>query len=207
MPIAKFALGPLETNCYVVNNNEEAIVIDVGGDPAPIRQYLAERGLNLLAICLTHKHFDHTYGVAELAAGTGAPVYASRHDACLDDTESVRGGIWGLPPVPPYTCEDIPAGERDFGKLHFTILETPGHTPGGISLYYPAENAVFTGDALFFRSIGRTDFPGGDQALLLRSIREKLFTLPEETSVYPGHGGATTLGDERRQNAFCGDLC
>lgn len=207
MPIAKFALGPLETNCYVVNNDKEAVVIDVGGDPAPIRRYLEERDVKLIAICLTHKHFDHTYGVAELAAVTGAPVYASRHDACLDNTESVRGGIWGLPLVPPYACEDIPTGEHSFGALQFTILETPGHTPGGISLYYPAEQAVFTGDALFFRSIGRTDFPGGDQATLLRSIRERLFTLPEETHVYPGHGGATTLGDERRQNAFCGDLC
>lgn len=207
MPIAKFSLGPLETNCYVVNNDAEAVVIDVGGDPAPIREYLAERGLKLLAVCLTHKHFDHTYGVADLAAATGAPVYASRHEACLDNTESVRGGIWGLPLVPPYACEDIPLGDHSFGALHFTILETPGHTPGGISLYYPAEKAVFTGDALFFRSIGRTDFPGGDQATLLRSIREKLFTLPEDTHVYPGHGGATTLGDERRQNAFCGDLC
>ena len=207
MPIAKFALGPLETNCYVVSNDREAVIIDVGGDPAPMQEYLTQRNLKLLAVCLTHKHFDHAYGVAALAAATGAPVYASRHEACLDNTESVRGGIWGFPPVPPYTTEDLPAGKRRFGDLVFTVLDTPGHTPGGISLYYPAENAVFTGDALFFRSIGRTDFPGGDQALLLRSIREQLFALPESTDAYPGHGPATTIGDERRQNAFCGDLC
>ena len=206
MPIAKFALGPLETNCYVVSNDREAVIIDAGGDPAPMLDYLAQRNLKLLAVCLTHKHFDHAYGVAALVAATGVPVYASRHEACLDETESVRGGIWGFPPVPPYTTEDLPAGERRFGELVFTVLDTPGHTPGGVSLYYPAENAVFTGDALFFRSIGRTDFPGGDQALLLRSIREQLFTLPDDTDAYPGHGPATTIGDERRENACCGDL-
>ena len=207
MPITRFALGPLETNCYIVHAGNQAIAIDVGGDPAPMLAHLTEHRLTLAAICLTHRHFDHAYGVAQLARVTGAPVYASRHEACLENTEAVKGGIWGFPPVPDYSCTDLPPGPQTLGGMDFDIRETPGHTPGGISLYYPAEPAVFTGDALFYRSIGRTDFPGGDQAALLRGIREQLFTLPDETSVYPGHGPSTTIGDERRENPFCGDLC
>ena len=200
MPITRFALGPLETNCYIVHAGNQAIAIDVGGDPAPMLAHLTEHRLTLAAICLTHRHFDHAYGVAQLARVTGAPVYASRHEACLENTEAVKGGIWGFPPVPDYSCTDLPPGPQTLGGMDFDIRETPGHTPGGISLYYPAEHA-------FYRSIGRTDFPGGDQAALLRGIREQLFTLPDETSVYPGHGPSTTIGDERRENPFCGDLC
>ena len=91
-------------------------------------------------------------------------------------------------------------------ELTFTVLETPGHTPGGVSYYFPDEKAVFTGDALFYRSLGRTDFPGGDHDTLLHSIRKVLFALPEETAVLPGHGPATSIGNERRNNPFCGDF-
>lgn len=100
----------------------------------------------------------------------------------------------------------MPAGETSFGGMACRVLETPGHTPGGVSLYFPAEKLVFTGDALFYRSMGRTDFPGGDHAVLLRSINDVLFTLPDSTVVYPGHGPATTIGDERKNNPFCGEF-
>ena len=186
MPVATFPLGPLQTNSYLIHNAGQAVAVDVGGEPAPMLEYLTEHKLALAAICLTHRHFDHLYGVAELAGATKAVVYAPTGDDSLAETESGKGGI--------------------FGGMECRVLETPGHTPGGVSLYFPAEKLVFTGDALFYRSMGRTDFPGGDQATLLRSIKDVLFTLPEDTTVYPGHGPATSIGDERKNNPFCGEF-
>ncbi|MCI7568630.1 MAG: MBL fold metallo-hydrolase [Desulfovibrio sp.] len=206
MAIETFPLGPLQTNSYLVHADGMAVAVDVGGDPAPMLDFAAANGLRIADIVLTHLHFDHVYGVAALAAATGAAVHVPPHDRCLLETESGKGGIWGFPPVPAYDGEDIARGDHTLGGMACTILDTPGHTPGGISIYFPAEKAVFCGDALFHRSIGRTDFPGGDHAQLLRSIRERLFALPPETVVYPGHGPVTTIGDERKNNPFCGDF-
>ena len=206
MPVATFPLGPLQTNSYLIHNAERAVAVDVGGEPAPMLEYLTEHKLALSAICLTHRHFDHLYGVAELAGATKAVVYAPTGDDRLAETESGRGGIWGFPPVPPFDSLPMPTGQADFGGMECRVLETPGHTPGGVSLYFPAEKLVFTGDALFYRSMGRTDFPGGDQATLLHSIADVLFKLPDDTTVYPGHGPATSIGDERRNNPFCGEF-
>lgn len=206
MPYSVYPLGPLETNSYLVYKDGQAVVIDAGGDPAPILHDLRAKGLTLAAICLTHRHFDHMYGVATLVKETGAPVYSPVHDACLIGTESSDGGIWGFPPVPAFESRDLPTGPQAFGGMACTVLDTPGHTPGGVSYYFPDEKAVFTGDALFYRSLGRTDFPGGDHDTLLHSIRKVLFALPEETAVLPGHGPATSIGNERRNNPFCGDF-
>lgn len=206
MPIATFPLGPLGTNSYLLNAGPRAVAIDVGGDPAPMLEYLAAHKLTLDAICLTHRHFDHVYGVASLAEATGAPVYSPAGDEAIATTESGMGGIWGMPLVTPFASEPMPVGQTQFGGMDCIVLETPGHTPGGVSLYFPAEKAVFTGDALFYRSMGRTDFPGGNQDQLLRSIRDILFRLPGDVTVYPGHGPATTIGDERRHNPFCGEF-
>ena len=206
MPYSVYPLGPLETNSYLVYKDGQAVVIDAGGDPAPILHDLRAKGLTLAAICLTHRHFDHMYGVATLVKETGAPVYSPVHDACLIGTESSDGGIWGFPPVPAFESRDLPTGQQVFGGMACTVLDTPGHTPGGVSYYFPDEKAVFTGDAIFYRSLGRTDFPGGDHATLLHSIRKVLFALPEETAVLPGHGPATSIGNERRNNPFCGDF-
>lgn len=206
MPIATFPLGPLGTNSYLVNTGPEALAIDVGGDPSPMLRYLEENNLKLGAICLTHRHFDHVYGVAELSEKTGATVYSPSGDDVIADTESGRGGIWGMPLVSPFKSSPMPAGKTTFCGMDCDVLSTPGHTPGGVSLYFPELCAVFTGDALFYRSMGRTDFPLGDQGLLLKSIRNELFALPDSVKVYPGHGPATTIGDEKSQNPFCGDF-
>lgn len=206
MPIATFPIGPLSTNSYLINDATDAVAIDVGGDPAPMLAYLLEHKLNLVAICLTHMHFDHLYGVADLASATNAPVYAPEGDRPIMDTESSKGGIWGMPPVKPFTTEQLPVGKTMFGDMECMILETPGHTPGGVSLYFPKFNAVFTGDALFYRSLGRTDFPLGNHQQLLDSIHRKLFTLPDKVEVYPGHGPATTIGSEKLENPFCGEF-
>ena len=182
------------------------MAVDVGGDPAPMLDYLRKHKLALAAICITHRHFDHLYGVATLEQATGAPVYVPKGDDSLAGTESSQGGLWGFPPVPPFSCRPMPEGEVSFGGMDCRVLNTPGHTPGGVSLYFPGEGVVFTGDALFYRSVGRTDFPGGDHATLLHSVREVLFKLPDATRVFPGHGPATSIGDEKLNNPFCGDF-
>ena len=206
MPVATFPLGPLETNSYLLHNADQAVAVDVGGDPAPMLDYLRKHKLALAAICITHRHFDHLYGVAPLEQATDAPVYVPKGDDSLAGTESSQGGLWGFPPVPPFSCRPMPEGEVSFGGMDCRVLNTPGHTPGGVSLYFPGEGVVFTGDALFYRSVGRTDFPGGDHATLLHSVREVLFKLPDATRVFPGHGPATSIGDEKLNNPFCGDF-
>lgn len=206
MPVATFPLGPLQTNSYLMHNDSDAVAIDVGGEPGQILEYLAENKLKLAAIVLSHMHFDHLYGVAALAGKTGAPVLASPADDCLAEHESCKGGIWGFPLVQAFSHQPVEPGKTVLAGMNCEVLATPGHTPGGISLYFPDSKVVFTGDALFYRSMGRTDFFMGDQASLLHSIRKVLFALPEETTVYPGHGPSTTIGDERRQNPFCGDF-
>ena len=201
MPVATFPLGPLQTNSYLIHNAERAVAVDVGGEPAPMLEYLTEHKLALSAICLTHRHFDHLYGVAELAGATKAVVYAPTGDDSLAETESGRGGIWGFPPVPPFDSLPMPTGQADFGGMECRVLETPGHTPGGVSLYFPAEKLVFTGDALFYRSMGRTDFPGGSWEQMTDSL-QKLAALPGDFTVLPGHGPASTLDRERRCNPY-----
>lgn len=206
MPIATFPLGPLQTNSYLVHNGSTALAVDVGGDPAPMLQYLEEHGLTLQTIVLTHLHFDHMYGVKMLHLKTKANILVPSHDRCLLDTESGKGGIWGFPLVEAFDADDLPAGKQNLGGMECMVLQTPGHTPGGVSLYFPAEKAVLTGDALFHRSIGRTDFLGGNHEQLLASIRGQLFPLPDETVVYPGHGCVSTIGEERSSNPFCGEF-
>lgn len=206
MSIATFPLGPLSTNCFVINQDKRAVAIDIGGPPQDVLVYLAKNGFTLEAILLTHCHFDHMYGVAELAKSTGVPVYAPEKDKVIADSEAGKGGIWGMPPVEAFLPVWLPLGKTNFAGMECYVLETPGHTPGGVSFYFPSQNCVFTGDALFYRSIGRTDFPMGDHQQLLKSIHEKLFTLPDSTLVYPGHGPSTSIGVEKKENPFCGEF-
>jgi glyoxylase-like metal-dependent hydrolase (beta-lactamase superfamily II) len=202
MDIKMFPLGPLETNCYVASSGASAIAVDVGGDPASVAAYLIEKGLRLEAILVTHLHCDHLYGVAELARAAGATVFAGAADAPLLDMEIGGGGLMGLPLVPPFSWEPLGPGELTLVGQTCRVLATPGHSAGSLSFYFPASGAVFVGDLLFYRSIGRTDFPGGDYEALMRSVREAIFSLPPETVVYSGHGPATTVGDEMRHNPF-----
>ena len=205
MQVADFPLGPLETNCYVIYTDTEAIVVDPGGPPDRVLDFLRQNKLALSHILLTHLHFDHTYGVSALVAATGARTLASEDDRYMLESEPGKGGVWGLPEVAPYTYEGLAEGDLPLLGSVCKVLATPGHTPGGLSFYFPELAAVFSGDALFYRSVGRTDFPRGDTAQLLSSIRNKLFTLPEETAVYPGHSEFTSVGDEKRNNPFAGD--
>lgn len=211
MPIQCFPLGPLETNCYLVHEQSDALVIDPGGAVDELTAFIAEKGLNLKAVIITHMHFDHIYGVAQLvqesaAKGLTVPVFAPAGDTYLTDNPAGKGGMWGFPEVPPFDWVDLAPGEHSFlsAALPFTVLHTPGHTRGSLSLYFPLEKAVVTGDLIFYRSVGRTDFEGGNSEDLLQSIRDKIFTLPPDTVIYPGHGPATSVSDEYNNNPYCG---
>ncbi len=206
MHVNSFPLGPLGTNSYILDNGIEALAIDVGGDPADMLAFLSRNNLKLLAILITHRHFDHLYGVAALQKVLDVPCYLPSGDDVLRDSEAAQGGIWGMPMVPAFSETSLSEGSTRIGSFEITVLNTPGHTPGSVSYYIREAGCVFTGDALFYRSVGRTDFPMGDHQKLLASIRENLFTLPPETIVYPGHGPQSSIGDERQHNPFVGDF-
>ena len=205
MRVTSFPLGPIETNSYILDDGKNALSIDVGGDPAPILDFLSRENLTLLATIITHQHFDHLYGVHALQEKLGTPCYCPKGDAPIENTESTKGGRWGLPRVPEFRKEYLPDGEDTIGPFHFKILPTPGHTPGGVSFYFPDAKSVFTGDSLFYRSMGRTDFPFGDHEKLIKGIRDNLFTLPPDTTVYPGHGPQSNIGEESLENPFIGE--
>lgn len=206
MHVNSFPLGPLGTNSYILDNGIEALAIDVGGDPADMLAFLSRNNLKLLAILITHRHFDHLYGVAALQKVLDVPCYLPSGEDVLRDSEAAQGGIWGMPMVPAFSETSLSEGSTRIGSFEIIVLNTPGHTPGSVSYYIREAGCVFTGDALFYRSVGRTDFPMGDHQKLLASIRENLFTLPPETIVYPGHGPQSSIGDERQHNPFVGDF-
>ncbi|MDO4767701.1 MAG: MBL fold metallo-hydrolase [Pseudomonadota bacterium] len=202
MNVTVMQLGPLETNCYIVHSEARALVIDPGGEAGKILAFLDRSGLSLDVILNTHLHFDHIQGNAALVSATGATVRAGAADAYLLDTELGGGGMMGLPRTPPFSYEPLTEGETEFLGASCRVMSTPGHSPGSLSFYFPDLNAVFVGDLLFYRSVGRTDFSGGSQAELARSVRSKIFSLPADTVVYPGHGPETTVGSEQLNNPF-----
>lgn len=206
MQCRTFPIGPLDTNCYLIYTDKEALVVDPGGPPAPVLDFLKKNNLSLRHILLTHLHFDHTFGVHELQKATGAEAFASGDDSFMLENELGLGGMWGLPKVTAYEFSPIEPGEHVFLGQNCQVLPTPGHTPGGLSFYLEAMQAVFAGDTLFYRSIGRTDFPGGNHDTLLHAIRTQLFALPDTCMVYPGHGEPSTIGDEKRNNPYVSDF-
>jgi len=199
-------VGMLQCNCSIFGDEQsrEAIVVDPGDNIPEIQKILARHGLRVKAIVITHAHIDHIGGAARLKQATGAPVYMNENDAVLRDQLEMQAAWLGMP-TPERTEIDTPAREGDvlqLGAAQFQILETPGHTQGSISLWIPSENKLVAGDTLFQESIGRTDLPGGNSRRILQSIRDKLFTLPEDATVIPGHGDETTIGHEKRFNPF-----
>jgi len=202
MDITTFALGPLQTNGYLLAHAGRALFVDPGGAPSPVLDVLQERGLALETIVLTHLHFDHAYGVAALAKATGAPVLANPADEYLRQSWLGRGGEMGVPAVPDYAYQPLAAGDAEFLGLACRVLATPGHSPGSLTLYFPDAGAAFVGDLIFQRSVGRVDFPGGSEETLFASVKEKIFTLPPDTRLYPGHGPATTVAAESAHNPF-----
>lgn len=202
MDVRTFPIGPLETNCYLASHDGQAIVVDPGGDPAPLIAHLQEKELTLTHILNTHLHFDHIFGNAALQEFTEAPILTNKDDAYLMETELGKGGVWGLPRVDDFEFQHIEPGETSFLGLTCQALHTPGHTPGSLTFYFPDYHVAFVGDLIFNRSVGRTDFPGGDFETLQRSVIERIFSLPENVKLYSGHGPVTTVGDEKMHNPF-----
>lgn len=200
MEVAQFSMGPLDTNCYVVQNGKEAVVIDPGGKLEPVLDYLEQDHLAVSLILNTHLHFDHTYGNAELAALYQVKIYAGAAEAELRDPSLTGGGIYGLPLVPAYAWEPLAPGLYDWLGVTWDVRATPGHSPGSLTFYVPGLGAAFVGDLIFRRSVGRTDFEGGNTARLVNSVKEQIFTLPPETVLYCGHGPKTTVAEEIRHN-------
>ena len=194
MKIKKHIVGMLQANCYVVweEDSGRAMVIDPGGNAAKIGRTVAEKNLSLQAIVHTHGHWDHTAASRSLQKKTGAPVL--RHPA--DSRSGLLHRVHTGPDV-----EDLEHGQEiGVGELRFSIIHTPGHSRGSVCLY--GQGVLFTGDLLFQMGVGRTDLKGGSFRELVRSLNERLAEVPDQTAVYPGHGPATTLYEERRLNPF-----
>lgn len=194
-----------QTNCYIVGCEEtrEGVVIDPGGHPERILAALRKSGLTIRYVLNTHCHFDHMGANAEIVAATGAPL--ALHPLEIPLLQARGGAEWFGVPVRESPLPDVELADGqvlELGRLRFRVLHVPGHSPGGVAFYEPDEGVVFDGDVLFADGVGRTDLPGGDWETLVRSIREVLFALPDETVVYPGHGPKTTIAYEKRHNPW-----
>jgi hydroxyacylglutathione hydrolase len=209
--VRMFTVGPLQENCFFVRDKDadRAVVIDPGEEPERLLE--AQRALNITsveAILLTHTHFDHVGAVAPLARATGAPVY------CPELEKDVLANImdyvmWpGIGPFESYDADELVTGGEalELAGLTFDVRFTPGHSPGHVTYSVRDENALLSGDVLFQGSVGRVDLPGGDWPTLLASIESLMDEFPDETAVYPGHMGVTTLGQERAHNPFLHEL-
>ena len=197
-------LGAVSTNCYILYNNasKEAVIVDPGDNAPYVMNMCRELGVTPAAIALTHGHFDHILAVPELCRSFHIPVYASAgEDAMLADTSLNLSGTCDSEPT-SFHADELLRDGQEFTLLGLTwnVIATPGHTSGAVCYYIPQEGVLLAGDTLFADSYGRTDLPTGSSAQLVASILDKLFALPDDTMVYPGHGESTTIGHEKQYN-------
>lgn len=216
--IGRIVLGCCQTNCYFLyrEGQQETIVVDVPDKGAYICEALEKNGLRVAGILLTHGHFDHVLGLEDLkaaanerAAKIGAEkvlVYACEAEKPLlgDPHSNLSLQIMGQPFTTRADVYVKDGEEITIAGMNCRVIATPGHTEGGCCYYFEEQGFLISGDALFRESVGRTDFPTGSMSTLVRSIKEKLLVLPEDTKVYPGHGGSTTIGHEKEYNPFLG---
>lgn len=208
MKVNRLVLGEYENNCYIVRNSDEAgdcLIIDTGLDVLPLLKFLERGKLTPAAVILTHGHIDHIAGVEMLRKKyPSILIYIHKLDAEMLTDAAANLSIM--------TGSSLTAGKADYlidegdtidkAGIRLRVIHTPGHTPGGICLYSEKDGIIFVGDTLFAGSVGRADFPNGNMQQLIKGIKLKLFTLPEDTIAYPGHGPETTIGREKADNPF-----
>lgn len=206
LKIGRLTLGVCQTNCYFIykEGTTEVIFIDPADKGDYIYEALKERGFSVAGILLTHAHFDHIWGSKALRELSGAKIYAYEGEKalCSDAQKNVSAQVGR-----PYTVEPdvyLKDGEEvTIAGMTCKLIATPGHTEGSCCYYFEDEKLLISGDTLFQESVGRTDFPTGSQSAIVRSIKEKLFALPDEVKVYPGHGDVTSIGAEKQYNPYC----
>jgi hydroxyacylglutathione hydrolase len=204
MILEALTVGPFQENCYVIGDGETGAIVDPGDEATRIALAVEQTGLEIGQILVTHAHIDHVGAVAALADEYACPVMMHAEAEPMLGQLPTQAMMMGL------RFGKVPAVDRhiddeeilEVGSLKLKSLYTPGHAPGHLAFYVESEGLVLSGDALFAGSVGRTDLFGGDMEVLMRSINERLLTLPDETNVYPGHGPQTTIGDERAYNPF-----
>lgn len=205
MKIENYVLGPMQTNCYLLINEEtkEMVVVDPATCPDDLISHVKENGYMPKAILLTHSHFDHVMGIDGWVKEFDIPVYLHEEEArLLADPGLNLSSVFGK----AYFYKQVNCLKdgacMEVAGFKFQIIHTPGHTSGGCCYYEASEAVLISGDTLFFRSVGRSDFPTGDMHMLADSIKEKLFCLPEDVAVYPGHDRATNIAEEKAHNPF-----
>lgn len=209
MNLAKLTFNPFQENTYVLwDETGEAIIVDAGNynerENDALRNFIAEKNLKPVMAVNTHGHIDHILGVEKVKEMFAVPFALHPQDKFLVESAPTHGAIYGfkVEVIPTVDIELEDGGEVKFGNTVLRVIQTPGHTPGHISLYEPENKVLLTGDTLFKESIGRTDLPGGDYGWIMRSIIDRILPLGEEVTFYPGHGPSSTLGHEMKYNPF-----
>ncbi len=210
MEIKKFIFNPVQVNCYLLwDETKEALLIDCGAlfpdEEEELKRFVADNGLTIKHYLNTHLHFDHIFGNPFVEREFGLGCEANDGDIAWAENIAERVARFGLRYSEKISAPVRVLGDGDevlFGNQKVKVIAVPGHSPGSLAFYLPQESMVFTGDALFHGSVGRTDFPDGDHDTLIRCIKEKLFTLPDDTRVFPGHSEPTFIGMEKEYNMY-----
>lgn len=202
--ITGIPVGMAQANCYIIQRNDAALIVDPGTDATQIKNIITRLEVKPQAIILTHTHFDHIGAVDEIRDEYDIPVYVSpeESDWLTDPGKNLSGrnglNITARPAEHLFNPEEI----ITIGDFSFTVVSTPGHSPGSVSFIFADDEVIFSGDALFAGTIGRTDLPGSEPDKLVPAVKKELLSLPEDYKVYPGHGGSTTVGREKQSNPF-----
>lgn len=206
LQIGRMVLGVCQTNCYYIGKegSKDIILADPADRGNQIFETLETKGYRIAAILLTHGHFDHIWGANELRKLSGARIYAYEGEKQLCENAQLNVSAQAGKPETVTADVYVKDGETlEFAGMECKVIATPGHTAGSCCYYFKTAGILLSGDTLFEGSVGRTDFPTGSMGSLVRSVKERLLTLPEDVAVYPGHGEATTIGEEKRYNPYC----